>query len=194
MLGEEGWGEVEPLVIRRNLFTMTSIMDMIIVTGGSKEGDRDFSSVEVFEDRVWHIDPALELTSARYGHCAVEYRNKLIIMGGISLRNVINLVEILDLHETAAGWSTLTSMIVARAYSACGVVEYGGITGVMVTGGWNVVEFLDSVEFLNLEDYQGWEVVPSLLSARSKHTMATVGGLTLVVGGFSGIMTLLYIL
>merc|ERR1719184_547528 len=76
-------------------------------------------------------------------------------------------------------------MKVARAYSACAVVEYGGVTGAMVTGGWNVVEFLDSVEFFNLEN-QEWEVVPSLLSGRSDHTMTSVGGLTLVVGGFSG--------
>ena len=183
VLGEEGWVEVQSMLIRRNLFTMTSVMDRILVTGGSNDQDGDLSSVEVYEDEAWRPGPSL--SSTRYGHCAVEYRNKVIIMGGIISRQSTNLVEMLDMEETDAGWATLPPMSEARGYTACAVVEYDGVTGVMVTGGWDGVEYLDMVEFLNLE-YMEWEVLPSLLTGRADHTMTTVGGLTLVLGGFSG--------
>ena len=183
-LDERGWRETEPLVEKRNLFTMTTVFDKVVVTGGSNDLVGDLSSVEVYEDGLWHPEPGLELTSPRYGHCAVEYRGMLIVIGGINSRRTTNLVERMDMEQVENGWTTLPPMSVKRGYTACAVVEYEGMTGVMVTGGWNGVDYLDTVEFLNLE-FMEWEQLPSLLSGRADHSIATVAGQAIVLGGFS---------
>jgi len=181
---EQGWVETGGLVEKRNLFTMTAVMEKVVVMGGSNDENGDLSSVEIYVDGTWRIEPSLELTSTRYGHCAVEHSNQIIVIGGVISRHTTDLVEILDMNQEETGWSNLPSMSVKRGYTACAVVEYSGVTGVMVTGGWNGREYLDTVEFLNLE-FQEWEQLPSLLSARSDHSLAVVGGMAFVMGGFA---------
>ena len=182
-LYEDGWRESEPLVEKRNLFTMTAVNDKIVVTGGSNDVVGDLASVEIYEDGLWTINPGMELTSTRFGHCAVEYMNKLIIIGGVSSRHTMNVVEMMDMTKIENGWTTLPAMIIKRGYTACAVVEVDGITGVLVTGGWNGLDYIDAVEFLNLEFFE-WEQLPSLLTGRADHSLAVVGGLATVFGGF----------
>lgn len=170
------WVPVDSLKEARSLFTMNTVGQQMIVTGGENK-THTLDSIEIYLDGSWSL---LEnkLTSPRRGHCAVSISDtELLVIGGRSRRTTSKEVEIYSIDGSLV--EKLPNLPEPRYYHACSVFN----EEVWVSGGRPTpTVFKNDVFIFNLKS-KSWRQGESLNYRRVSHTMNMFNNSVAVFGG-----------
>ena len=126
-----------------------------------------------FENHTFQLLP-FQLNEGRWGHrCAfIPNTNKIMITGGRSNLNCLDSTEILDYED---GSVTMASTMNSKRFAhGMGVVTINGKDRLAVFGGWDGMNYLDSVELYNTQT-EKWETSDFKLSkARYDFSFLTI--------------------
>ena len=126
------------MVEARSLFGLSVAADGLIAAGGYNNNEgQGISSVEVFTFQDgWNLEPRLDMSSTKYGHCSIIMGSWLYTFGGlfdgVSLGYTSNLVEAIDTIDQLAAW---ISMLEKRYTLGCHVDVFEAQEGICVAGG-----------------------------------------------------------
>ena len=173
------------MVLERTDFALSAIGETLLVASGGF-GNGPLSSVEVWEEAGWRLEPKLEMGSNKYRHCSVVVGSWLYTMGGIVDDHYSNLVGAIDTNllstKDSIPWVKKASMLDARWNHGCHAGVFEGQEGIYVAGGANANGDLTSAEFYNLADDK-WQYIGSLNVGRTYSPMTMLGGTLIVSGG-----------
>ena len=117
----------------------------------------------------------------RYDHCLTwAYGDSVVLIGGYydyEGHNILPTVEMYDGNMNF--YKNLPNMTTPRRSHSCTYVD----TRIIVQGGWNGSDYLDSVEVLDLASGDGWVLWKPLPWKSSNQAMTTVFGRIFSFGG-----------
>merc|ERR1711971_781690 len=117
----------------------------------------------------------IPLEPPRLDHCSIKVSADVVVLTGG--RDTEFLVTEHDLSKRAAGVRQLPSLETGRRYHACGHYTVGSSLRLLVTGGYDGQQVLDSTERLNYStDEPHWRVTGPLPAARHGLRAAYVSG------------------
>ena len=165
--------------------------DGFIATGGiNPNNDQVSSSVEVFSYKYgWNLEPRLNMSSAKYGHCSITIGSWLYTIGGLvfgtkTTSHIANLVEAIDITvESGATWIRKADMLETRYVPGCHLGVFEGQEGIYVAGGHNDNDpYLSSAEFYD-PVLDIWQEIASMTTRRGFSSMTILGRDLIVSGG-----------
>ena len=200
-LGNEiggGWQEEPSMVEARSGFGLTAVADGLIATGGYNYNNVQglpLSSVEVFSFKDgWNLEPRLEMSSTKFGHCSIIMGSWLYTIGGTvggtTNSYISNSVEAIDTTDQLAAWIRKASMLEKRYTPGCHVGVFEGQKGICVAGGQGdaSASYLSSAEFYNPQ-LDIWQEIASLSTRPGWSLMTMLRAALIVSGGIPGDQT-----
>ena len=156
----------------------------MIVTGGWS-GEVLLDSVELWSPHSghWTSVDGWRLSQARYQHCSASHgHHSLIIAGGYPTLSLVQVLSLAD-HQWQ-GWTDLQPMMTGRAGHACVITNIGLRPVLIVSGGHNNGQLLQSVEALYLDDDEAaWLNMQNMIQRRRHHIMTVLDNSLLLIGG-----------
>lgn len=151
--------------------------------GGRGEGQRPYSSAEVWDERCQSWSALAGPSLARMHGVAVAVNHYLYVLGGrTSDCHTTTSVERLDFYR-GLPWECAPSMTNAR-YSTAALCLSGMLC---ILGGFDGVDALDSCEALRHADYylnsDSWQALAPLPFPRGKHAAVAIASSLYLVGG-----------
>ena len=158
-LGNEiggGWQEEPSMVEARSGLGLTAVADGLIATGGYNYNNVQglpLSSVEVFSFKDgWNLEPRLDMSSTKFGHCSIIMGSWLYTIGGTvggtTNSYISNFVEAIDTTDQSTAWIRRASMLEKRYVPSCHVGVFEGQEGIYVVH--NCTIFLCSLDVRNM--------------------------------------------
>jgi len=176
---EEGkWKEVAQLTEKRWRHSSAITSRGLMLLGGQVSPNTT-ELVSLEEGGTGELIP---LDPPRLDHCSIQVSADVVVLTGG--RDTEFLVTEHDLSKRAAGVRQLPSLETGRRYHACGHYTVGSSLRLLVTGGYDGQQVLDSTERLNYSTEEPhWRVTGPLPAARHGLRAAYVSGVLHVTGG-----------
>jgi len=171
-IGNPDWSKASKLQVARSFFSMTTVGDKIIITGGAEKDWVGFNSVEIFENGKWSL-ASWKIKHNMHGHCAVAVSSsELVILGGWEKRY---LTDVTKINVNSGKSSELAPLPEGLGRHQC-LYDTGHI---FVSGGHRE----DRVWRL---DNNVWTALPRMATARHSHAMVVLDNDIFVLGGQTG--------
>jgi len=165
--GQLNWGSAPTMKVARVDFTMTTVGDKLVVTGGVL-GDDLLDSVEILQPEGNWTNPGWTLNAPTSGHCAVAWSSTdLVIIEGLNYNQWNNSVTMYDV--TTGNSLGLPNLPRGISFLAC--TKYQG----------NIVAGIDKQVWMLKEDK--WVSLPSLNYNRISYALKEIGGKLYALGG-----------
>ena len=161
-----------------------SVVNVLAV--GGRDGTAALQTTELYNTSTGSWSAAATLNSPRTLHSATLLADgRILVIGGRSLTNYLNSVEIYDPLHPNLGWVPAASMATARSgHSATLIITSTGAYKVLVTGGDTPLGRTASAELFDVA-LGTWTQIGSLGTRRSNHTANVLpNGLVLIAGGW----------
>jgi len=161
------WVSAPRMKVARVDFTMTTVGDKLVVTGGVL-GDDLLDSVEILQPEGNWTNPGWTLNAPTSGHCAVAWSSTdLVIIEGLNYNQWNNSVTMYDV--TTGNSLGLPNLPRGISFLAC--TKYQG----------NIVAGIDKQVWMLKEDK--WVSLPSLNYNRISYALKEIGGKLYALGG-----------
>jgi len=174
------WTEIAEMQDPRYIYTLTTVGDQVVATGGFGV-DGVLSSVEMYREGALAWTTAdWSLKSGVADHCTVAISaTEIILMGG---RVDSSAVDAVTKYEVGTGSMTELPPLPEPMYGfACAIKD----NKVYITGGVTNTSRLAHTHMLDLTNVEeGWMEGPKLNQARNTHFMGELGGSLYVLGGY----------
>jgi len=172
------WEEAAQLVEKRWRHTSVVTSRGLMLLGGQASPN----TTELVSMEGGGTKELLPLEPPRLDHCSIQVSEDVVVLTGG--RGTEFLVTEHNLSQREARVKQLPSLETGRRYHACGHYTVGSSLRLLVTGGYDGTQVLDSTERLNYStDEPHWRVTGSLPAARHGLRAAYVAGVLHVTGG-----------
>merc|ERR1711962_147094 len=161
------WVSAPRMKVARVDFTMTTVGDKLVVTGGMLDNDL-LDSVEILQPKGKWTNPGWTLNAPTSGHCAVAWSStELVIIGGIINKQWTNTVTMYDV--TTGKSQGLPNLPRDASFLAC--TKYKG----------NIVAGRDTNVWMLKGDK--WVPLPTLKYFRNSYVLKQLGGKLYALAG-----------
>jgi len=177
-LQEGKWKEVVQLTEKRWRHSSAVTSHGLMLLGGQVSPN----TTELVSLEEGGAGELLPLEPPRLDHCSIQISADVVVLTGG--RDTEFLVTEHDLSKRATGVWQLPSLETGRRYHACGHYTVGDSLRLLVTGGYDGQQVLDSTERLNYSTEEPhWRVTGPLPAARHGLRAAYISGVLHVTGG-----------